>query len=77
MLMSAVKNKEPKLEKNGKKTFYFNQTVPIPAYLIAIAVGNLESRDVGPRSKVWSEPEIIEKAAYEFAEVFRFRCFFK
>lgn len=67
--MSAVKEKEPTVLPNGKKKFYFNQTVPIPAYLMAIAVGNLESRKLGPRSSVWSEPEIVDKAKYEFAEV--------
>ncbi|KAK7602520.1 hypothetical protein V9T40_008109 [Parthenolecanium corni] len=68
VLMSAVSSREPKVEKQGKKSFHFNQSVPIPAYLVAIAVGNLESRKIGPRSKVWSEPEIITKAEYEFAE---------
>jgi len=38
VLMSAVKSKEPVVDKNGKKTFYFSQSVPVPAYLIAIAV---------------------------------------
>ena len=27
------------------------------------------NRDIGPRSKVWAEKDVIEKAAYEFAEV--------
>jgi hypothetical protein len=26
-------------------------------------------RDIGPRTKVWSEKEFVDKAAYEFAEV--------
>ena len=26
-------------------------------------------RDIGPRSKVWSEKELVDAAAYEFAEV--------
>ncbi|MBI5229740.1 MAG: leukotriene A4 hydrolase C-terminal domain-containing protein [Candidatus Magasanikbacteria bacterium] len=42
---------------------------PIPAYLLALAVGNLESRELSPRSRVWSEPEMVEKAAWEFAGV--------
>jgi aminopeptidase N len=42
---------------------------PIPPYLIAFAVGDLTSRDVGPRSKVWAEPSVVEAAAREFAEV--------
>jgi leukotriene A-4 hydrolase/aminopeptidase len=44
---------------------------PIPPYLIALAVGDLASRDVGPRSRVWAEPSVVESAAWEFAEVDR------
>jgi leukotriene-A4 hydrolase len=50
------------------KTFHFRQSLPIPSYLIAIAVGNLASQDVGPRTRVWTEPERLKEAAFEFAE---------
>lgn len=43
------------------------QSVPIPSYLLALAVGNLESRPLGPISAVWSEPEMVEAGAHEFA----------
>ena len=36
--------------------------------MIAIAVGKLESRKIGPRSHVWSEKENVDAAAFEFAE---------
>lgn len=36
--------------------------------MIALGVGALESRPIGPRSLVWSESEVIEAAAYEFSE---------
>jgi leukotriene-A4 hydrolase len=42
---------------------------PIPPYLFALAVGNLASRELGPRSAVWAEPEVVERAAWEFAGV--------
>ncbi|MDO8622251.1 MAG: M1 family metallopeptidase [bacterium] len=42
---------------------------PIPAYLIALAVGELESRDITPRSRVWAEPHIVEMAASDFRDV--------
>ncbi len=42
---------------------------PIPAYLIALAVGELESRDITPRSRVWAEPEVVEMAASDFRDV--------
>ncbi|XP_064078786.1 leukotriene A-4 hydrolase-like isoform X2 [Macrobrachium nipponense] len=68
-LMSALRDEEhPPLRSDKGVTYKFRQPVPIPAYLIAIAVGALESRKIGPRSHVWSEKDFVEKAAYEFAE---------
>jgi aminopeptidase N len=42
---------------------------PIPPYLFAFAVGDLASRDLSPRSRVWAEPGMLERAAYEFGGV--------
>ncbi|MGZ3481382.1 MAG: M1 family aminopeptidase/hydrolase [Myxococcaceae bacterium] len=42
---------------------------PIPPYLFAFAVGDLASRELGPRSRVWAEPSIVERAAAEFVGV--------
>jgi leukotriene-A4 hydrolase len=42
---------------------------PIPPYLFALAVGDLQSRDLGPRSRVWAEPSVVDAAAHEFAGV--------
>jgi leukotriene-A4 hydrolase len=52
----------------GTRSFAFKQPVPIPSYLIALAVGNLVSKPIGPRSVVWSEPETVDAGAFEFAE---------
>jgi leukotriene A-4 hydrolase/aminopeptidase len=52
---------------SGKRTFRFRMPQPIPPYLMALAVGDLESRDLGRRSRVWAEPATVEKAAWEFA----------
>ena len=41
-------------------------------YLVAIAAGALESREIGPRSRVWCEAGMVEKAAFEFAETEEF-----
>ena len=38
----------------------------IPPYLFAFAVGDLTSRDLGPRCRVWAEPGVIDRAAWEF-----------
>ncbi len=44
---------------------------PIPPYLFAFAVGDLVSRDVGARSRVWAEPSVVDAAAWEFADIDR------
>ncbi len=47
----------------------FEMPQAIPPYLLAFAVGRLASRDLGPRSRVWAEPEVLEEAAAEFEDV--------
>jgi leukotriene-A4 hydrolase len=47
----------------------YHMPQPIPSYLFAFAVGDLASRELGPRSRVWAEPSVVEAAAWEFAGV--------
>ncbi|KAL4659337.1 leukotriene A-4 hydrolase [Arapaima gigas] len=68
-LMSAVGDGQEPDPQDSKRTIYrFRQAVPIPSYLVAVVVGALDSREIGPRSRVWSEKELVEQAAYEFAK---------
>ncbi|XP_029418965.1 leukotriene A-4 hydrolase [Nannospalax galili] len=68
-LMSAIRDGEAHdPEDPSRKIYRFSQKVPIPCYLIALVVGALESRQIGPRTLVWSEKEQVEKSAYEFSE---------
>eukprot|EP00667_Euglena_gracilis_P005464 EG_transcript_5497 len=48
--------------------FRWYQRVPVCTYLVAMAVGELESRDISPRCRVWSEPDMVDACAWEFAE---------
>jgi aminopeptidase N len=48
--------------------YKFAMTQPIPSYLIALAVGDLEFKDLGKRAGVWAEPSVLEAAAFEFAD---------
>ena len=48
--------------------YQYRMPQPIPSYLFAIAVGNIVFEELGPRTGVYAEPEIIESAAWEFAE---------
>jgi aminopeptidase N len=54
---------------NGRHVYRFAMPQPIPSYLLALAVGRLESRDLSPRARVWAEPETVAAAAWEFAGV--------
>lgn len=50
------------------KVWRFTQPLPISSYLIALAVGDLASRDLSPNSRVWSEPSVVDAAAHEFED---------
>lgn len=64
--MSAIRKEYKDV---GESTvFHFVQKIPMPSYLIAIAIGVLEARKIGPRSHIWAEKEVIDAAAYEFAD---------
>ncbi len=63
-LMSAENPTE--LTQDGVYTFSMPQ--PIPSYLMALAVGDLEFRDLGGITGIYAEPSVLDAAAYEFAE---------
>jgi len=54
---------------DGRHTYRFTMPQPIPSYLLALAVGRLEARDLSPRARVWAEPETVAAAAWEFEGV--------
>lgn len=53
----------------GRRSFRFKMDNPVPPYLIAIAVGDLKFKEVGPRSGVWAEAGMLDAAVSEFADV--------
>ncbi len=55
----------------GRTTFHFEMPQVIPPYLLAFAVGDLASKDLSPRSRVWAEPGVLASAAWEFEDVER------
>ena len=50
-------------------TYYYEQNIPIPSYLIAFAAGAIEERVISNRIRVYSEKDIVDKAAKEFDEM--------
>ena len=67
-LMALMSAENPQ-EKSEDGVYEFKMEQPIPAYLMALAVGDLTFESLGERTGVYAEPEVIEKAVHEFAEV--------
>lgn len=70
-VVASAELKEVKDDVNDKnwRSYLFEMKLPIPSYLVAMAAGNIVSKPIGPRSKVWSEPEMIDECQKEFDEV--------
>jgi len=66
-VMSAPKAAEP-LTQGGMRSFTYRMDYPVAPYLIAIAVGDLQFRDLGPRTGVWTEPSMLDAAAAELSD---------
>jgi aminopeptidase N len=65
----ALMSAENPQEKNESGTYSFKMEQPIPAYLLALAAGNVEFREIGKRTGVYAIPELIDEAEYEFQEM--------
>jgi leukotriene-A4 hydrolase len=63
-VMSA--SNEPDTPRDG--VYQFSMPQPIPAYLIALAVGDLHFKSMGERTGVYSEKGILDAAAAEFED---------
>ena len=52
----------------GRRAFRFKMDKPVAPYLIAIAAGDLAFRELGPRTGVWTEPAMLDRAAAELVD---------
>lgn len=50
----------------GTLLYTFDQKIPMPSYLFALASGDLASASIGPRSTVWTGPEELKASQWEF-----------
>ena len=64
----AVMSASNATKKNDSGIYECDMPQPIPSYLLALAVGDIEFRQVGKRSGVYAEPAMIDKAAWELAD---------
>lgn len=66
-VMSAPRIEQP-ITQGGESVFNFRMDHSVAPYMIAIAVGDLAFRPLGPRTGVWAEPATIDAAARELSD---------
>ncbi|MCV9388977.1 M1 family metallopeptidase [Reichenbachiella ulvae] len=64
-LMSAT---NPQV-KNDSGVYQFEMKQPIPAYLMALTVGDIDFQSLGDRAGVYAEPSMLKKSAAEFEDL--------
>jgi aminopeptidase N len=66
--LRAVMSAENDPKEKHSKDYSFVMPEAVPSYLIALAVGDLEFQETGPRTGVYAEKSMIKEAAKEFAD---------
>ncbi|MBK9177580.1 MAG: M1 family metallopeptidase [Flavobacteriales bacterium] len=69
--LMAVMSAENPTSLSTEGTYSFRMEQPIPAYLIALAVGDFAFEPIGARTGVYAERSLVKKAAWEFADMER------
>ncbi|PKR81189.1 aminopeptidase [Brumimicrobium salinarum] len=67
-LMALMSATNPTV-KNDDGLYSFQMKQPIPSYLLALAVGELEYAQLGPKSGAYAEPHMIAAAEKEFKDI--------
>lgn len=65
----ALMSAENPTRTNPDGVYRFRMRQPVPSYLMAVAVGDLEFRPLGSRAGVYAERPVVGKAAREFADL--------
>ncbi|MDN4166724.1 M1 family metallopeptidase [Cytophagales bacterium LB-30] len=67
--LMALMSAENPTEKSADGVYRFAMPQPIPAYLMALSVGDVAFASVGARTGVYAEPSELERCAYELGEM--------
>jgi leukotriene-A4 hydrolase len=65
----ALMSAENPQKKSVDGVYHFKMPQPVPAYLLALSVGELDFKSFDKRTGVYAEPVTIDKAAYEFVDL--------
>lgn len=66
VVASGVAAGEPAAAEGDEKLYSFEQKVPIPSYLFAVASGDIAHAPIGPRSYVATGPDELKACQWEF-----------
>lgn len=69
-LMALMSAENPQ-QLSDSGIYHFKMDIPVPAYLMALAVGDLRFRSIDARTGVYAEPTMIDKAHYELEDMGR------
>lgn len=67
-LMAVMSAANPQ-ERTADGVYSFRMDKPVPAYLVALAVGDLAFKPIDERTGVYAERSVVDKAAWEFADM--------
>lgn len=67
--MMAVMSASNTTEKSPDGIYHFEMKQAIPAYLMALAVGDIAFKSLGDRTGVYAEPSMLDKCVYEFGDI--------
>jgi len=67
--LMALMSAENQTERSDSGVYHFKMNTPIPAYLMALAVGDITFKSIDERTGVYAEPGMIDKARWEFENV--------
>lgn len=67
--LMAVMSADNATQVSPDGSYSFEMNNPIPSYLIALAVGDIEFAALGDRTGVFTEPSMMEKCVSEFEDV--------
>lgn len=67
--LMALMSAENTQQRSDSGIYHFKMEQPVPAYLMALAAGDIAFKAIDARTGVYAEPAMLEKAHNEFAEV--------
>ncbi|HMN33175.1 MAG: M1 family metallopeptidase [Chitinophagaceae bacterium] len=67
--MLALMSAKNPIQKNDDGIYQFEMELPIPTYLIALAVGDIEYQAIDNRTGVYTEPSELKQAAIELSDI--------